>query len=1019
MVFLVAMRRLFLFLFVLFLTSQSLIAQEWKPVNGVIHPQDHYTLFKNATIYLGEGKYLSKSQLLIHKDKIVVVGKDVVEQENMLVRDLEGKFIYPSFIELQSHFGLPKTEKNSGKRTPQLESNKQGPFYWNEAVKAELNAKDLLKYEIKEAKRLRAMGFGAVLSHQGDGVVRGTSVLLGLHDEKGGEFYKANAGFHYSFFKGSSKQSYPNSLMGIIALIRQFKYDAQWYEAQINSTQIDFNASLQALVDAKNYPQFIDADSYLSVLRAQSIGTEFGQALIIKGTGQEYKITSAINIDSIALIVPVNYPKAYEVDDPFENLNLSLGRLKDYEMAPYNLSILNQNGVSFCITADQLKDFKSFHDNISQAISKGLSRSVAIDALTKVPADLIGVSDRLGQLRANYIANFIITEDSLFSASNILYENWVSGQAHYQKEIQEFDLEGDYNLVLGKREQYTLKIRAKSNTWTAEVKPKGEEKPYKTRFIQEDTRLKLSFDLEDRRVHLIGSPNNKEAGILSGRYLKDGEWLDWAAIKKPYTSAKDSISESDKEKKREENKAKVFFPNMAYGWDSLPSESEIIIFRNATLWTNEEQGILRNHDLLIAGGKIKMLGYKIDLAIHFPELVNKVKEVDATGLHITAGIIDEHSHIAIQRGVNESGQAVTAEVRIGDVVRPDDINIYRQLSGGVTTSQLLHGSANPIGGQSALIKLKWGKTAEEMKIDAAPKFIKFALGENVKQSNWGDNQTIRFPQTRMGVEQVFYDAFYRARSYKDEWELWNAKSKRDQKKSTPPRRDLELETLAQILDTQRFVTCHSYIQSEINMLMHVADSMRFKMNTFTHILEGYKVADKMAEHGVAGSTFSDWWAYKYEVNDAIPYNGAVMHNNGVLVGFNSDDAEMGRRLNQEAAKAMKYGNVSQEEAWKFVTLNPAKMLHLDDRIGSLKEGKDADIVVWTDNPLSIKAMVRQTYIEGINYFDWDRNEAMKKRDALERERLIQKMALAKKKGESVQKVKHDNQILYECNTLEQ
>jgi imidazolonepropionase-like amidohydrolase len=380
--------------------------------------------------------------------------------------------------------------------------------------------------------------------------------------------------------------------------------------------------------------------------------------------------------------------------------------------------------------------------------------------------------------------------------------------------------------------------------------------------------------------------------------------------------------------------------------------------------------------------------------------------------------VDEHSHIAISRGVNEAGQAITSEVSIGDVVDAEDINIYRQLAGGVTAAQLLHGSANPIGGQSALVKLRWGKTPAEMKIRGADGFIKFALGENVKQSNWGDEHTVRFPQTRMGVEQVFYDAFHRAKNYRAEQEIYAAGKKKEKKKTASPRRDLELEALAEILDSQRFITCHSYIQSEINMLMHVADSMNFRINTFTHILEGYKVADMLREHGAAASTFSDWWAYKFEVNDAIPYNAALLHERGVLTGFNSDDAEMGRRLNQEAAKAVKYGGVSEEEAWKFITLNPAKMLHLDHRMGSIKAGKDADLVLWSAHPLSVYTHAEQTYIDGSLYFDRERDKMLGKRDAEERERIVKKMMQSADKKKA-QKYQPEEKKLYHCETMEQ
>ncbi|HYG50659.1 MAG TPA: amidohydrolase family protein, partial [Flavobacteriales bacterium] len=296
-------------------------------------------------------------------------------------------------------------------------------------------------------------------------------------------------------------------------------------------------------------------------------------------------------------------------------------------------------------------------------------------------------------------------------------------------------------------------------------------------------------------------------------------------------------------------------------------------------------------------------------------------------------------------------------------------------------------------------------------------FIKFALGENVKQSNWGE-PTQRYPQTRMGVEQVFYDAFFRAKAYETSWKDFTdrlAKSKGI--KPEPPRKDLESETLLEILHGKRFITCHSYVQSEINMLMHVADSMGFKVNTFTHILEGYKVADKMKAHGVNASSFSDWWAYKFEVYEAIPYNAAILTKVGVNTAINSDDAEMARRLNQEAAKSVKYGGMSEEDAWKMVTLNPAKMLHLDRQMGSLKAGKDADVVVWSDNPLSIYAKVEKTFVDGILYYDLERDALLDKRNTTEKLRLIKKMMEAKASGERTVKPTRKTNKQYHCDTI--
>jgi imidazolonepropionase-like amidohydrolase len=376
--------------------------------------------------------------------------------------------------------------------------------------------------------------------------------------------------------------------------------------------------------------------------------------------------------------------------------------------------------------------------------------------------------------------------------------------------------------------------------------------------------------------------------------------------------------------------------------------------------------------------------------------------IDATGKHLTTGIIDEHSHIAAS-SINEGGHNSSAEVSIAEVVDDEDINIYRTLAGGVTTIQILHGSANPIGGQSAIIKLKWGETADNLLYENAPKFIKFALGENVKQSNWGS--TSRFPQTRMGVEQLYMDYFNRAKEY-------------EVKKNSgkPFRKDIEMEVLLEILNKERFISCHSYVQSEINMLMKVAEHFDFNVNTFTHILEGYKVADKMKIHGVGASTFSDWWAYKFEVNDAIPYNAAIMHNVGVVTAINSDSAEMIRRLNQEAAKSVKYGGISEEDAWKFVTLNPARLLHIDDRLGSMKVGKDADLVLWNTHPMSVYAVAEKTMIEGAIYFDKEQDLENRKNIHSERLKLINMMHDSKNKGMATQPFKKRVREIFHCDS---
>ena len=401
----------------------------------------------------------------------------------------------------------------------------------------------------------------------------------------------------------------------------------------------------------------------------------------------------------------------------------------------------------------------------------------------------------------------------------------------------------------------------------------------------------------------------------------------------------------------------VNYPLGAWGLSAAPEQPKLVLFQHATIWTCGPQGILEDASVLVEAGQIKAVGK--DLAAPEGAVL-----VDLTGKHLTPGIIDCHSHIATDGGVNESGQAITAEVRIGDFIDCNDTNIYRQLAGGVTSSNILHGSANPIGGQNQVIKLRWGLMPEEMKFAEAPQGIKFALGENVKQANWGERYTSRYPQTRMGVEQIIRDEFLAAKEYRRRWDEW-----RRAPAGLPPRTDLELEAVSEILAGKRWVHCHSYRQDEILALMRTCAEFGVQIATLQHILEGYKVADVMAEYKIGGSSFSDWWAYKFEVWDAIPYNGAIMHNAGVVVSFNSDDAELARRLNLEAAKAVKYGGVSPEEALKFVTLNPAKQLRIDRWVGSIEADKHADLVVWSGSPLSNYSHCEASWIDGRKYFD--------------------------------------------------
>jgi len=411
-------------------------------------------------------------------------------------------------------------------------------------------------------------------------------------------------------------------------------------------------------------------------------------------------------------------------------------------------------------------------------------------------------------------------------------------------------------------------------------------------------------------------------------------------------------------------------------------DSSTVLVRGATIWTQAADGRIEEADLLIRDGKIVRIGRDLDAP-------RRATIIDAGGKHVTPGLIDCHSHTAIRAGVNEGSNNVTAEVRIADVINPRDINLYRQLAGGLTTAHLLHGSANAIGGQDAVIKLRWGATREELLIEDALPGIKFALGENPKRSNFRrPGMPQRYPATRMGVNESIRERFVAARDYMRDWEEYESLSDADRERREPPRRDLQLEAVAEILLGVRGIHSHSYRQDEILALIRLAEEFDVTVATFQHVLEGYKVADELAAHGAGASTFSDWWGYKLEAYDAIPHNGALMHERGVSVSFNSDSGELARRMNLEAAKAVRYGGVSEEDALAFVTINAARQLGIDHRTGSLEPGKDADFVIWSADPLSVFAVAEQTWVDGTRQFDRAADLAMREEIEREREELI-------------------------------
>lgn len=958
------------------------MAQNNYPVVGVSDVRTEMYGLKNATVHIDYSRQIENADILIIKGRIAEIGKDLTFPPGTVIKDLSGKTVYPSFVDIYSSYGV--SQANAGDSNPFAAmmgggNRRSGPVvekprvadYWNQSIHESYNASSEFKADEKSAANLRKAGFGAVASLKNNGIAKGTSVLVTLGAEKSNELVlKDRVSANYSFNRGVSDDMYPMAQYGAIALLRQFNMDAEWY-SKLPEDKF-FDASLEALYLNKSLPKIFEVSNKYEVLRADKIAKEFGYKFIILGGGDEYQLLDDIKASDVSLILPLKFPAAPDVKDPYSAAEIPLSTLKHWEMAPANPSFVFNKGIEFAFTYNGLTKPDDFLKNIRKSIEYGLPKDEALKAITYTPAKLIGSQDLVGALKKGMVANLLVTSGDIFDKSTIIYENWIEGVPYVLSDMNLSDLSGKYKLEIGD-DSYDMNITGSS--LKPALKIKSGEKDLKGSITVKNNLLTISITTDNGIIRLSGLADKDE--LAGDATFADGEWGKWKSerLGEPESGRVGARPGAPKKETQKPSFGKVIYPFVAYGWEEKPQQEDVL-FKNATVWTNEDEGIVENYDVLVKDGKIAKVGKDLK--------AGKVRVIDATGMHLTPGIMDEHSHIAMN-STNEMGQAITSEVRVGDIVDPADQSIYRQLSGGVTAAHILHGSANPIGGQSVLIKHRWGSSPEDMKIKGQVGFLKHALGENVKRT------TTRFPNTRMGTEHIIRDAYQRALEYGEVWKAYNALSEKEKATKIAPRRDLELDAILDVLEERSFITCHTYVQSEGNMIMKLAEDFGIKAHTLIHFNEGYKIADKMAKHGAAGSVFSDWWFYKYEVYEGIQYNAATLLQQGVLTCLHSDNAELARRLNQEAGKIVKYGGVSQEQALKLVTLNTAKILHIDNRVGSIKVGKDADLALWTDNPLSVYARANKTMVDGIIYFDEEKDAVMKKQIDEERNRIIQKI----------------------------
>ena len=879
----------------------------------------------NAKIVTAPGKVIGSGTLVLRDGLIEAVGANVKVPSDAKVISGKGWTLYPGLINASTRLGMP-TEAVKSER---------GDRYPVSAIQAENTAALLFKPDIEAMKPYRQAGFGIALTAPATGLIQGTSAAISLGEsEKVNELIlKSAIGMHLSFERGGFGE-YPGSLMGQIAATRQALYDARFTGGK--GVQTRTMLALQPVVE-KKLPLIVKASGAREIERALKLCKEFGLTPIIEGGAESYAVAQKLKDAKVSVFLSADLPAAPTVP-PGETSTETLQSLRLRALAPTAAAALAKIGVPFALTTSSPGDLLK---NARKLIAAGLSEEQALTALTLSPARLLGIEKQAGTLEEGKLANVIAIEgDSLFAPKAKLVKVFVEGKP--------------VTLASGTPPSPAQR----GGSADIDIKkslPPGVTPEMALQFLKADPEsakpfLPAGVSVEQAIAALEGKPTSTP-GPSSGPAKEGSE-------EKPFVLSK--VGEG------------VFPP--------LPPALALksFVLRNATVWTSAAAGILKDTDVLVREGKIAAIGK--DLRVPAGTV-----EIDGRGKHVTPGMIDCHSHSGVSGGVNEGSNIVTAEVRIADVLNPDDVNIYRQLAGGTTAANVLHGSANAIGGQNAVVKWRWGAdSAEDLLIDGAPQGIKFALGENPTRSNGGFSRdgNPRYPVSRMGVERVIRARFTEARDYA-------AKRKADLEHT---RRDLQLDALVEILEGKRLVHCHSYVASEILMLIRLADEFGFKVATFQHVLEGYKVADEIAKHGAGGSTFTDWWGYKLEAIDAIPWNGALMTERGVVVSFNSDDNELARRLNTEAGKAVRWGSMSPSEALKLVTINPAKQLRIDKLTGSLEVGKDADLVLWSADPLSPFALAAKTFVDGKLLFDREADLAARKELDAEKTRLVKELA---------------------------
>ena len=961
-------------------------ATRTEPVTGMRDNGTGFHALVGARVVTAPGQVLDNATVVIRNGLIQEVGRNVQTPAGARVWDLVGHTVYPGFID--AHADLETDEVPGG--------GDVGATHWNPQVRAWFSTTMNFQDDADRRAALRSQGFGTALFVPQHGIFRGTASVVNLGDVGVRERVlrpdlAQSVGFQRSLQLGGS---YPNSSMGTIALMKQTFMDADWYIRAWGAYESSGRAFLppetsQALAALENVvqgnqPVLFETTSEEEYLRAYKLAADFGVDSWFRGSGQEYRIIDVLRGRTEPLIIPLDFPDAPDVDDPEAALNATLADLRHWYLAPTSPGQLAGAGVPFAITSDGLASLNEFLPNLRMAVARGLSSADALAALTTTPAGWLGIERTHGTIESGKIANLVVSEGDLFTEEATVRDVWVHGQVYAVTRPAQIDPRGTWRIASDDDWGFEaiLRLEGPLNSLRGSIDVAGPDGASidltSADAVAETGRIEVRFPGEDLGYEGIA--------LLTGSVQGD-EFYGWTslpngadpAFRGTRTGAYEGEARGTVAMEVPEIDLPFIRPMMEYGRSAIPEQPAAVVVRNAIVWTQGSQGRMENADLLVQAGKVVEVGLDLDAP-------RGAVEIDATGKHVTPGLIDPHIHSGVS-SVNESGFAIVPEVQMGDVVTHNNIWMYRQLAGGLTTAHIKHGSANPIGGENVFVKLRWGSLPEDLKLENAPRTVKFALGENPKRRQQ------RYPDTRMGTQEIIRDHFLAARDYEREWQRWEASGE-----GIPPRHDLRMEAILDILNQELLISSHGYRADEFLALVRLAEEFGFRVQTLQHGIEAYKIAPELAASGVAAVVWSDWGGFKMEAYDATVYNARILIEAGVVTSLHSDNAEIASRMNWEAGKLLRTG-LTEEQALSTVTDQAAKAVAIDARVGSLEAGKDGDFVIWSGNPLSQFTRAEQTWVDGRRYFSIEEDAVMREQIDRERTQLIQAILLLQRSAE--------------------